>query len=396
MGIHDNRDVPRVLAPEKTPEPNKLRIKKYERGIEKNLEPERKRKSNFTVMNDEHSYDYFEIPMYESAPKNDSFEVKEDFGVNWKKIGKSFEKVSNDTGDWFDENIIEPTEEFIAAADPTTWGKDIEKAFVKFGDMIKDAAEDTKDGFVDFGKDMKKDFTEFGYFWEDIFETMGDSIKESFSGVDDFFTEGIPRAFENAFEPVVSFFEDTLPDVFTKTIPEAFDPVKEFFEEDLPETFVGIFGPDGPIASSFKPEGVVGEFFTQTIPNVFVNDVGGPLKLFFTETLPKTLETFFVTTIGSNVSNFFVNTAGPQLKTFFVTTIGENVSSFFTNTVIPELTKVFTSIIPGFFGTIWDYIVKSFNTGASSIYIYLIYFTLGYLILPPFFSELIKKIFSYI
>lgn len=396
MGIHDNRDVKVASPPEKTPEPNKARIKKYKRGIEKSLEPPRNKtsKESFTVMND--SYDYFEIPMHESVPMSSSSyepynDNKENFGsfmgADWKGTGNLFVEAGNKTGDWFDENIIEPTEKFMSAADPTTWGKDIEKAFVKFGDMIKDAAEDTKDAFTDFGKDMKRDFTDFGNFWEDAFSMMGDSLKESFAGVDDFFVEGIPRAFENAFDPVVTFFEDTLPETFTET----FGP-----NGPVVGGITGVFGPDGPIADSFGKDGVVGGFFTKTVPDVFINDVGGPLKEFFTDTLPKTLETFFVTTIGGNVSNFFVNTAGPQLKTFFVDTVGGNVSTFFTNTVIPELTKVFTSIIPTFFSTIWDYITKSFSTGTDVVVRYLMYFTIGYLLLPPFCNELIKKIFSYI
>lgn len=423
MGIHDQRNVERIYTPEKTPEPNRKRIPKYSPLIEKTLEPPRSKqrkqlRENFTVMNEYN--DYFEVPMDEplySQPYSQP-SIKENFDIV---------KVANDAGDWIDNNIFEPTENFMNTADPNKFFKDIEKSFVKFGDMIKDAAEDTKDTFTDFGKDLKKDFTDFGNFWEDSFNTVaetmkdtansvGDSLTDGFASVDDFFTEGIPKAFENAFEPVVNFFTTDLPDVFTEkipkafdpvmktfteTIPGAFDPVKDFFQTDLPNTFTGIFEDvdkvfTETIPTIFSSEGTVGKFFVKTLPetleDVFVNQIGAPLQKFFTETLPETLSTFFVENIGGNVKTFFVDFLGPKLEEFFVGTIGGNVSTFFTKTVLPELTNVFTNLIPGFFSTIWGFLTKNIDT--KTVMTYVIVIALATMIIPPFISESIKKLFS--
>ncbi len=414
MGIHDNKNVSIFMNPETTPEPSKRKRKKgsikvNSKELFTTLEPPRQYKNErpqeFQLMKTYgNSYDYFELSQdeYFNSPsetykpasistfetgRTSNFDLanldstsigsngeKENFGDAWGDVVK----VSNDAGDWIDNNILEPAEKFFNAADPTTWWKDVDKAFTQFGDMIKDAADDVKDEFVDFGNDMKRDFIDFGNFWEDFFNTVGNGFMDAANTVGSTMTDGF-NSISAGFEEMTDFFEQ-IPETFT----DIFNDVGDIFTKTIP----GIFASDG----------VVGEFFTKTLPEgleyVFVEQVGGTLTKIFTKDLPLALEEVFVKQIGGTLSTFFTVTVKDALTDIFVKQIGANVSSFFTDTVLPELQSVFLNIIPGFFESIWKQISNNFGDYKMYVIYAVLIVLFVTMILPPLLSESIKKLFN--
>ena len=131
--------------------------------------------------------------------------------------------------------------------------------------------------------------------------------------------------------------------------------IGDFFTKTIPETFSKVF------------EGAK-QFFTQTIPAA-VGNVGNAIKGFFTETIPEKWNELW-----TGVGNFFTKTvpyalgyAVGKIQIFFTETIPrvfgslwDGVMTFFTQTIPAALSTIgtalatfFTQTIPEFFGNIW-------------------------------------------
>ena len=269
------------------------------------------------------------------------------------------------------------------------------------GDKAGKALSDSTDeggALSNAGKSIKEFFTEtvpekWNEFWDPIgsffSETVPDAAGKAKEKIGSFFTETIPEKWNEFWDPIGNFFTETIPSAW-ETLTEK---VSEFFTVTIPEKWDEFWSGVGTFFSETVPyalgyaTGKVYTFFTETVPTFFGN-LWDSISTFFTETIPEWATGIW----NDHIYPFFTET----VPTFF-SSLWDSISTFFTETV-PEWAEgiwndhiypFFTETVPTFFSNLWDSISTFFTETlpewAERIWNDHVY---------PFFTETVPTFFS--